>query len=89
MVSAAKALQAMIPPIEISKEPSAKSDTFLSRLLAERNELNDRMTKLQAFIDGWKFRELEAKQRYLLRRQFVVQQELLAILDERLELIAP
>lgn len=77
----------MIPPIELTKEPSAKSDTFLSRLMNERNELNERMTKLQAFIDTWKFRELESKQRYLLRRQLVVQIELLNILDERLELI--
>lgn len=62
-------------------------DTFLSRLLAERNELHERATKLQAFVDAWKFRELEHRQRYLLRRQLVVQLELLTILDEHLELI--
>ena len=76
----------IIKPIEF-KEPSAKSDTFLSRLMNERNELHERATKLQAFIDTWKFRELEHRQRYLLRRQLVAQFELLNILDERLELI--
>ena len=77
----------MIPLIDFTKEPSAKSDTFHSRLLTERNELHERATKLQGFVDTWKFRELEHRQRYLLRRQLVAQLELLTILDERLELI--
>ena len=79
----------MIPPLvpATSTVPSAKSDTFHTRLLAERNELHERATKLQAFVDTFKFRELEHRQRYLLRRQLVVQFELLTILDERLELI--
>lgn len=78
-----------VPPLvpSTSTAPSTKSDTSLSRLLAERNELHERATKLQAFVDTWKFRELEHRQRYLLRRQLVVQLELLTILDERLELI--
>lgn len=64
-----------------------KEDTFQTRLIQERNDLQDRTNKLQMFIDTLKFKELEAQQRYLLRRQLVVHMELLSILEERLELL--
>jgi peptidylprolyl isomerase len=56
----------------------------IQRVQEEREQLNDRLTKLKAFIDTDKFKELGASDSYDLRRQVKPMEEYLAILDRRL-----
>ena len=58
---------------------------FLSRLTHERNELQERSGKLRVFIESMYFRSLKKNQQHWLRKQLIVMEEYLLILDERLE----
>ena len=58
---------------------------FLSRLTHERNELQERIGKLRVFIESMYFRSLKKNQQHWLRKQLIVMEEYLLILDERLE----
>ena len=66
----------MIGPIEV--------DTFFTRLTKERNELHERIGKLRSFVESMPFHKLNKKQRYWLRKQLIVMDEYLLILDERI-----
>jgi len=66
----------MIGPIEV--------DTFFTRLTKERNELHERVGKLRAFVESMPFHKLNKKQRHWLRKQLIVMDEYLLILDERI-----
>ena len=58
---------------------------FVSRLMAERNELQERVGKLRVFIESMPFNNIGKKQKHWLRKQLIVMEEYLLILDERLE----
>ena len=58
---------------------------FVSRLMAERNELQERVGKLRVFIESMPFHNLSKKQKHWLRKQLIIMDEYLLILDERLE----
>ncbi len=58
---------------------------FLSRLTHERNELQERTGKLRAFVESMNFRQVSKKQQHWLRKQLIIMDEYLLILDERLE----
>ena len=58
---------------------------FLLRLTYERNELQERIGKLRVFIESMYFRSLKKNQQHWLRKQLIVMEEYLLILDERLE----
>ena len=66
----------MIGPIEV--------DTFFTRLTKERNELRERIGKLRSFVESMPFHKLNKKQRHWLRKQLIVMDEYLLILDERI-----
>ena len=66
----------MIGPIEV--------DTFFTRLTKERNELHERVGKLREFVESMPFHKLNKKQQHWLRKQLIVMEEYLLILDERI-----
>lgn len=59
-------------------------DTFFTRLTKERNELHERVGKLRAFVESMPFHKLNKKQQHWLRKQLIVMDEYLLILDERI-----
>lgn len=73
------------------KAGSPKAATVLDRVKAERDELQQRLSKLCEFMDdrveGCKFLELSPANRSLLERQKAVMQEYRDILDCRIELL--
>jgi len=58
---------------------------FLNRLTRERNELHERTGKLRVFVESMNFRQVSKKQQHWLRKQLIIMDEYLLILDERLE----
>lgn len=63
-------------------------DPFRVRLLGERAQLNANLDKLTAFLSGNQSKLLSYRASGLLERQQYAQQELLSILDQRLDLLA-
>lgn len=62
------------------------ADTFVDRLLIERDELNEKLNKLRQFIESPKFVEIvtDEYQRLLLSKQESRMHEYLEILNERI-----
>jgi len=58
---------------------------FLSRLTHERNALHERTGTLRAFVESMNFRQVSKKQQHWLRKQLIIMDEYLLILDERIE----
>lgn len=65
------------------------ADTFVDRLIIERDELNERLNKLRQFIESPKFVEIvtDEYQRLLLSKQESRMHEYLEILNERIKLL--
>lgn len=65
------------------------ADTFVDRLLIERDELNERLNKLRQFIESPNFVEIvtDEYQRLLLSKQESKMHEYLEILNERIKLL--
>jgi hypothetical protein len=61
-----------------------ETETFMDRLLKERNELEDRSKKLEAFINGEKFATIETIQQSLLVVQLQAMKTYLRCLYERI-----
>jgi len=59
--------------------------TFLDRLKCEKEELDEKLTKLTGFAGTDKFKELSPKHQTLLRRQHKAMEAYSKILGERLE----
>ena len=59
------------------------------RVIDETFELDDRATKLSAFIKSEKFATLSEHEQELLRTQRTKQRELLAVLNQRVNLFTP
>ena len=64
-------------------------DTFVDRLLIERDDLNERLNKLRQFIESPKFVKIvtDEYQRLLLSKQESRMHEYLEILNERIKLL--
>ncbi len=58
-------------PQEAFAELYREADTWKQRLEIEAEELNEKITKLSAFIDGAAFNELPKEQQKLLAKQLV------------------
>ena len=58
-------------PQEAFAELYRETDTWKQRLEIEAEELNEKITKLSAFIDGAAFNELPKEQQKLLTKQLV------------------
>jgi len=56
------------------------------RVVAERAELSEKVSKLAAFVDGGRMADIPVPERTLLIGQLSVMREYLSILDERLAL---
>ena len=76
-------------PAEPFKKAYKVADTFVDRLLIERDELNERLNKLRQFIESPKFVEIvsDEYQRLLLSKQESRMYEYLEILNERIKLL--
>lgn len=76
-------------PAEPFEEAYKASDTFLDRLIIEREDLSERLSKLRQFIESPKFLEVvkDEYQRQLLSKQESSMHEYLEILEERIKLL--
>lgn len=76
-------------PAEPFEQAYKVADTFVDRLLIERDELNERLNKLRQFIESPKFVEIVTNeyQRLLLSKQESRMHEYLEILNERIKLL--
>ena len=64
---------------------SPYSKLYVHRMIAERSELQEKITKLDTFIDGDKFRELSIVKQDLLVSQYNAMLTYLGILEMRLK----
>ena len=77
----------------ISKEDFAKQyapyaeETFFTRLVKERDELDEKIVKLTSFISQEKFEDLDATQQTLLQLQCQVMRSYAMILTKRIDLL--
>lgn len=62
-------------------------NTFLERLIIEKDELFDKATKLEVFLNSEKINNLSDANQLLLKEQFEVMSRYLAILIIRIELL--
>lgn len=62
-------------------------EDFVKRLIVEKDELNDKLTKLSLFITLDKFKELDKEMQDLLSKQEQIMQEYVEILDRRVEIL--
>lgn len=76
-------------PAEPFEKAYKVADTFVDRLLIERDELNERLNKLRQFIESPKFVEIvtDEYQSLLLCKQESRMHEYLEILNERIKLL--
>ena len=58
---------------------------YQKRVVAEREELNDRLDRLIVFLGGDVFPELSVAEQERLKKQAMLMQDYLEILDERIE----
>lgn len=75
-------------PKDVFERAYKPSGSFLDRLQIEQEQLNDRFTKLHAFIneEGGAFASLSEQKQKLLRRQRSVMCDYMEVLDERIQL---
>jgi len=57
---------------------------FLQRLIGERAQLNDRVTKLEAFLPSDTFKQIPAAEQARLTAQAGFMKQYLAVIDERI-----
>lgn len=75
-------------PAEPFEHAYKVADTFVDRLLIERDELNERLNKLCQFIESPKFAEIvTCEYQRLLSKQESRMYEYLEILNERIKLL--
>ena len=59
-------------------------ETFVERMITEKDELQDRVTKLENFINGEKFKELKGLEQVYLKEQLKFMRGYLSILRQRI-----
>ena len=59
-------------------------EAFVERMVVEKNELQDRVTKLENFVNGEKFRELKGLDQVYLKEQLKFMRGYLSVLRQRI-----
>ena len=59
-------------------------EAFVERMITEKDELQDRVTKLENFVNGEKFRELRGLEQVYLKEQLKVMRGYLSVLRQRI-----
>lgn len=59
-------------------------ETFLERMIVEKDELQDKVAKLEIFIDGEKFKELKGLEQVYLKEQLKFMKGYLSVLRQRI-----
>lgn len=59
-------------------------ETFVERMITEKDELQDRVTKLENFINGEKFKELKGLEQVYLKEQLKFMKGYLSVLRQRI-----
>ena len=58
--------------------------TFVERMVVERDELQDKVTKLENFVTGEKFKELKGLEQIYLKEQLKFMKGYLSVLRQRI-----
>lgn len=59
-------------------------ETFVERMITEKDELQDRVTKLENFVNEEKFRELRGLEQVYLKEQLKFMRGYLSVLRQRI-----
>lgn len=59
-------------------------EVFVERMVVEKDELQDRVTKLENFINGEKFKELKGLEQAYLKEQLSFMRGYLSVLRQRI-----
>ncbi|KXA22113.1 crAss001_48 related protein [Fusobacterium nucleatum] len=59
-------------------------EAFIERMIVEKNELQDKVTKLENFINGYKFKELKGLEQVYLKEQLKFMKGYLSVLRQRI-----
>lgn len=59
-------------------------EAFIERMVVEKNELQDRVTKLENFVNGENFRELKGLEQVYLKEQLKFMRGYLSVLRQRI-----
>ena len=59
-------------------------ETFVERMVKEKDELQDKVTKLEIFINGEKFKELKGLEQVYLKEQLTHMRAYLSVLRQRI-----
>lgn len=59
-------------------------EAFIERMVVEKNELQDRVTKLENFVTGEKFKELKGLEQVYLKEQLKFMRGYLSVLRQRI-----
>ena len=59
-------------------------EAFVERMIVEKDELQDKVTKLENFINGEKFKELKGLEQVYLKEQLKFMKGYLSVLRQRI-----
>ena len=59
-------------------------EAFVERMIIEKDELQDKVTKLEKFVNGEKFRELRGLEQVYLKEQLKFMRGYLSVLRQRI-----
>ena len=59
-------------------------EAFVERMITEKDELQDKVTKLENFINGEKFKELKGLEQVYLKEQLKFMKGYLSVLRQRI-----
>lgn len=73
-------------PAKVFEKKYKIADSFLDRLIIERDELDDKVVKLKKFLENEVFASLSITQQNLLNEQYEIMCAYLTILNDRITL---
>ena len=59
-------------------------EVFVERMIVEKDELQDKVTKLENFVNGEKFKELKGLEQVYLKEQLSFMRGYLSVLRQRI-----
>ena len=59
-------------------------EAFVERMITEKDELQDKVTKLENFVTGEKFKELKGSEQVYLKEQLKFMKGYLSVLRQRI-----
>lgn len=59
-------------------------EAFVERMITEKDELQDKVTKLENFVNGEKFKELKGLEQIYLKEQLSFMRGYLSVLRQRI-----